>query len=284
MQFFSHCTQRYFSFMKSSLLSFAICLTAIVAATIVTQIIQMNYLLHYGFDPTFADSIIWLLGSGNATLLPLLWCICPCIAALWLVNLDRRTLSANWILRHRSFRELWLERVYDATATAFIIGIVTFASVALVSYFNTHNLIDFEQSHSVFAALADGTTVASPPILLLLFFSLALCLLASIAISVVFSLLYWVLSEPTLSFTVIMLLGLSPTHGSLSFVVDLAQGIGWPLGAFVNPLSFFYNTSSISYLTWLPGADHGLWLQMAVIAFSILLGIVYARKKEFLGN
>lgn len=280
---FGDCAKRYWSFVVDNAVAFCCCLIVVVVATFITHGIQTSYLRHNGFDPTFADSVIWLLGAGNATLFPLLWCICPAVAMVWLIYLDRGRKGANWALRHGGFRELWIECLVDALTTACMIGVVAFVAAVAVSAAQSHVIIDFENPHGMFAALTEGRTMDSPSLASLLAVSFALCLCVPAATVAVFALLRWVLSNELFPFFIVVVSGLSIVHGSLSFVVDLASAFGLPLD-FANPLALLYETSSVAYHTWLPGASHGLWLQVAIVVGAFGVGLLFSDKKEILDN
>lgn len=277
--------RRTTAFARDHLLALALCIALLVVAAFITQRLQANYLQHNGFNPTFADSLIWLLGPANATPFPLLWCICPVVAMTWLLFMERGRDEANWAVRHGSFRRLWATHLVETALVSLAFGFVAFAAAAAASFIGTAAsgapLVNFDNPHSLFAAFCDGATTRPPSLAMLLATALCLSLLAPCALSALHALLRWIIPGEVLPFLLITAAGLTAVHSPLAFALDAARALGTNL-TLTNPLALLYETSSITHATWLPGATHHLWLMPTIWLATTTLGLAIARRKELL--
>ncbi|HIW76292.1 MULTISPECIES: hypothetical protein [Gordonibacter] len=275
--------RRTASFARDHLLALVLCIALLVAAAFITQRLQASYLQHNGFNPTFADSLIWLLGPANATPFPLLWCVCPVVAMTWLLFMERGRDEANWAVRHGSFRRLWATRLVETTLVSLTFGFIAFAAATAASLIGTAAgstpLVNFDDPHSLFAAFCDGTTTRPPSLATLLATALCLSLLAPCVLITLHALLRWILPGEVLAFLLITAAGLTAVHSPLAFALDAARALGTNL-TLTNPLALLYETSSIAHATWLPGATHHLWLMPAVWLAAATLGLATAHRKE----
>lgn len=258
------------------------CVTVVAAAAFAICAQQTAYLSAYELTPGYLDSLIWLFSSHKG--IPLLWCIAPAALMVWLTVASANRRMAGWAVRHDSARELWVEDVADVVIGALVFAAATMASAcAAAAVFSGGAAADFGP-HSIFAAVTGqvppwpldeaSVTVASA---ILSFLVLAV-------FGTAFQLGRLLLNGPTVPFAALVLLGLPTIHGPQAFLLEAARLLNLSVdpNGVTNPLSLPFEVTSVFYGSWLPGANHGFWLQIALFAVLLVVGLLGAPRKDHL--
>lgn len=257
------------------------CVVVVAAAAFAICAQQTAYLSANGFAPGYLDSLIWLF-SSHKDIVPLLWCVAPAAFMVWLTVAGSNRRGAGWAIRHGNARELWAEDVVDAVIGALVFAAVTMVSAcAAAAVFSGGAAADFGP-HGVFAAVTgqvppgplDGTAVT--------FASAVLSFLVLAVFGIAFQLGRLLLNGPAVPFAVLVLLGLPAIHGPQAFLLEAAKllNLGVDPNGVTNPLSLPFVVTSVFYDSWLPGANHGFWLQIALFIVLLVAGLLIAPHKD----
>lgn len=266
--------------LRSAPAAMAGCIAAAAVAAFANCAWQSAYLSSNGLMPGYLDSLIWLFSSHKG--IPLLWCVAPAALMVWLTIAGADRCGAAWAVRHGGSCELWIEDVVDAVAGAAMFAVATVASAcAAAAAFSGGAAADFGP-HGVFAAVVgqvppgplDATAVTAA--------SFLLSFLVLSVFGIAFQLGRLLLTVPAVPFAVLVLLGLPTIHGPQSFLLDAARllNVGVDPSGVTNPLSLPFEVSSVFYGSWLPGASHGFWLQLALFAILLAIGFFAAPRKD----
>lgn len=256
------------------------CVTVVVAAAFAICAEQTAYLSAHGLVPGYLDSFIWLFSSSRG--IPLLWCVAPAAFMVWLTVAGANRRRACWAVRHDNARELWLEDVVDVVIGAFVFSIVTIAAACAAAWvFSGGEAADFGP-HGVFAAVTEQTPPEPLSVGGVTITSAALSFLVLCVYGSAFQLGRLLLNGPAVPFAFLVLLGLPVIHGPQAFLLEASRllNLGVDPSGVTNPLSLPFEVTSVFYDTWLPGANHGLWLQVALLAILLVAGLMAAPCKN----
>lgn len=266
--------------LETAPLVMALCIVVVAVASFAVCAEQTAYLLASGFKPGYLDSYVWLFSSHRSV--PLLWCIAPAALMVWLVGASSNRRGAAWVVRHGNARELWIEDVVDVA-----IGAIVFAAVAVISAcaaawaFSGDVAADFGP-HGVFAAVTERVPPGPLNEAAVIAASAVLSLLVLSVFGVAFQLGRLLLNGTAVPFVALVLLGLPMVHGPQAFLLETARLLNLPVdpNGVTNPLSLPFEVSSVFYGSWLPGADHGFWLQIVLCATLFAVGLRVASGKD----
>ena len=136
--------------------------------------------------------------------------------------------------------------------------------------------------HGVFAAVTEQVPPRPLEVGDVAVASAVLSFLVLAVFGVAFQLGRLLLSGPTVPFAALVLLGLPTIHGPQAFLLEAARLLNLSVdpNGVTNPLSLPFEVTSVFYGSWLPGASHGFWLQIALFAVLLFVGLLAAPRKD----
>lgn len=214
----------------------------------------------------------------------MLWCVSPAALMVWLVAVRSGRRRTVWIVRHSSSCNLWMEDTVDV-----LVGSIVFAAATVISacaaaaVFSNGTLADFG-THGIFAAVTSQVPQEPLNAVAVTAVSGVLAFLVLSVFGIAFQLGQKVLNSPIAPFIALVALGLPIVHGPQAFLVEVARLFGYPvdLNGIANPLSLPFEVSSVFYDSWLPGANHGLWLQPILFLILFAIGLSITSRKDHL--
>lgn len=232
-----------------------------------------------GKAPTTMDLIIAAYNPSVG--LPLLWLLCPLATMAVLIMLWARKDSVQIIVRQGSPIRIWRSYVVDIVSVSFIAALLLHASLVVLGAALIGVDSNFDVSTSIFSQELSGATLQGFSFMQASLISFLYCFLVLLLENMIFGVLHWGTRKTTGAFIALSIVNLPQIHGSTSIVYDIMHNLVGGSLAFVNPLSILYETSSVSYSTWLPGESHNLCflLLLAIAAFG--MGIWFSKKDYF---
>lgn len=210
---------------------------------------------------------------------PLIWFVCPIITMILLARIWKMRDDYNVASRMRSRTRIWLAQVSDIAAVSALCAIIIHLSLLAIGAIFIGVPSNVGDPVSIGAQFTGGQTLdkfsfSGAAALMLIYAFLALVVSNSL-----FFLLHSVLKTIP-AFFITVVLGYPEVHNSSAFVHDIVSTYGGSLNA-VNPLSYLYETASVFYPSWLPGASHALWFLVVATVIFLGLGWVRVGRKEF---
>lgn len=229
-------------------------------------------------EGTVIDVVIWAFDPSAGV--SLLWVVCPMILMVALSRMWKEKEHAHVIVAHGSEERLFLSYFIDVflfslAATAVLLGTLTacgFAVYGVAS--NLDSPSSLMVSYSKATAEGVGLAAALPVFALYGFLSLMFSGMAFYATRAV-------CKNSAIAFGIVTACGLPQVHGATSFVYDAAKALGLNM-PIVNPLSYLYESASVFYPSWIPGAGHGLWALALIVGCLTGVGFVATKGRDYL--
>lgn len=223
------------------------------------------------------DALIWAFDPSVG--ISLLWFVCPAIFMVALSRVWKEKERAHVIVAHGSEGKVFASYLADVLLLALAgtaVLLVTLLACGLATFGTVSN---FGDSSSLMASYVKETTegfgfsTALPVFALYGFLSLAFSGMAFYVVRVI-------CKNTVAAFGVVAACGLPQVHGATSFVYDAAKTVGLNM-PIVNPLSYLYETASVFYPSWIPGASHSLWVLALAVACLVGIGFVVTHGRDY---
>lgn len=230
--------------------------------------------------PTATTFDFYLFAYSPSTGLPLIWFMCPLMTMIMLGRMWNERLSESTAVFAGSRASIWRSCIGDVMIVSIICALIVHASLFLIGMATTNVLFDENATDGPFAYYLEGREAPDlqmPYVLVLTFFYALLSLIVS---NLLFFVLYGLLKFVPAYF-IVSVLAYPEVHKAHSIVHDAVSAFGGNLLA-RNPLSYFYETASVFYPSWLPGQSHQMWFLAAMAIVLAGLSWTVLRKREFL--
>lgn len=227
---------------------------------------------------TAVDALIWAFDPSAG--ISLLWVVSPAIFMTALSYLWKEKERAHIIVAYGSEGRMFASYLSDVVVLALSVTMVLLGVLLLCGYVIFGSASNFDSPSSLMAAYTEETLegfdlASSLPVFFVYGF---LSLMFS---GMAFYTLRAICKNTVLAWGIVIACGLPQIHGSTSFIYDAAKAVGMNM-PIVNPLSYLYESSGVFYPSWLPGASHGFWVLVLIVACLIGIGFVVTKGREYL--
>ncbi len=211
----------------------------------------------------------------------LLWMLCPIISIICLIRVWGIKDGYNVITRQNTYTRIWISHLTDIFFFSCVIALILQISLIVIGVISIGTLANFSDTTSLFFSATGQQTIDNFSFSAAMPITFVYALLSLLFSNTLFYALQCLLNGTRIAFALVVLMGLATIHSTYSIIYDLTHSL--PNFSFLvkNPLSFLYETASVSYTSWLPDQSHQLEiLALSVIAFAVL-ALLASRKREY---
>lgn len=255
-------------------------LPALATATAIAAALYTRVFFANNGPATSCDLIISAFDPSRG--IPLLWLICPIMTMAALGRIWSEKENPIIVVRAGRRKLFALSMFLDALACSLIVSTTLMASFFILGTVTGSGFYDFGDSASLFANSTQGQILTEKPIARIIGVIFTYAALSQMMLNGLFCALR-AACGPKLSFAIVTLLCIPAIHAHDSFIYDAVRNIMGGSITVPNPLSVAFEWASVSYASWLPGANHHLAglavlaLCATVFAFALNLHREYVR-------